>query len=112
MYKNTIYFVSSCWTCQLCAVLCRCFLAVEGQSLLSMEQVVRDSWGKGISFTVFPDRAFLCLQFLNLSAGMGGTCALGRSLLALQGVPSLQPCIAGSQVTLHYPGGGMTISFY
>lgn len=47
------------------------------------EQVLRDSWGKGISFTVLPDRVFLCLELLNLSTGMGGTCGLCRSLFAL-----------------------------
>lgn len=48
-----------------------------------VEQVLRDSWGKGISFTVVPDRVFLCLELLNLSTGMGGTCGLCRSLFAL-----------------------------
>lgn len=55
---------------------------LESQSL-GMEQVVHDSRGKGISLTVLPDRAFLCLELFSLSTGLVGACALCRSLFAV-----------------------------
>lgn len=59
---------------------------LESQSLHT-EQVVHDSRGEGISLMMLPDRAFLCLELCNLSAGrelvlFAGLCNVKSPFLA------------------------------